>query len=116
MPNSAVKTIAVHQLAIPMRRLVTHASATRRVSESVVVAVELNSGAVGYGETLPRSYVTSESVDSVVEAVVYQPEPKNIHTGSVEWWNSIVATLPDFKAKNTGVALAQEEDDEIDDF
>jgi muconate cycloisomerase len=36
------------------------------VSEPIVVAVELLNGTVGYGETLPRPYVTGETNESVI--------------------------------------------------
>ena len=57
-----VKRITIHTLAIPLRSTVSHAAAIRRIADPVVVAVELRSGVVGYGETLPRSYVTGETV------------------------------------------------------
>ena len=66
---SAVRSINVLPLAIPMRRRVSHASSQRDVADPIVVAVELNSGIVGYGETLPRPYVTGETVESVLAAI-----------------------------------------------
>lgn len=69
MASSAVKSICVFPLAIPLRRKVTHAASERRVTNPIVVAVELNSHVVGYGETLPRSYVTGETVASVIDAI-----------------------------------------------
>ena len=72
-PNRNMKTqvyrIALYPLAIPLRKPFAHAEATRDKAEPVVVSVELTAGAVGYGETLPREYVTGESVDSVIETV-----------------------------------------------
>ncbi len=75
MANSAVKSVMVDQLAIPLRREVAHAASRRSVSQPLVVSVELNSGLVGYGETLPRPYVTGESESSVLQTVerVYCP-------------------------------------------
>ncbi|HRX83563.1 MAG TPA: enolase C-terminal domain-like protein [Phycisphaerae bacterium] len=49
-----------------MRRKVSHAASQRAVSEPIVVAVELLNGTVGYGETLPRPYVTGETNESVI--------------------------------------------------
>lgn len=45
-----------------------HAAGARIHSESVVAAVELADGTVGYGETLPRTYVTGESVERVLSS------------------------------------------------
>jgi muconate cycloisomerase len=65
----AVQRISIFPLAIPLRGKVTHAGAQREVADPVVIAVELDDGTIGYGETLPRPYVTDETADSVVEAV-----------------------------------------------
>ena len=43
-----------------------HAAASRELAEAVVTRVELADGQIGWGETLPRSYVTGETADSVV--------------------------------------------------
>ena len=55
----------VFRTAIPMRGF-EHAAASREVAEAVVVRVEFATGAVGWGETLPRPYVTGETIDSVL--------------------------------------------------
>jgi muconate cycloisomerase len=44
-----------------------HASASRTLAEAVVVRLELSDGSCGWGETLPRPYVTGETIGSVVE-------------------------------------------------
>ncbi len=69
MAASAVKCLTIYPLAIPMRRRVHHASSDRSVADPVVVAIELNSHVVGYGETLPRPYVTGETTASVIDAI-----------------------------------------------
>lgn len=46
-------------------RLFEHAAADRSVSEAIVVRLELSDGSVGWGETLPRRYVTGETLDTV---------------------------------------------------
>lgn len=52
-------------LEIPFKHTVVHASASRSVTESVVVTVHSTEGLVGMGEGCPRRYVTGESVESV---------------------------------------------------
>ena len=42
-----------------------HAAASRDTAEAVVVRLELADGTVGWGETLPRPYVTGETLDTV---------------------------------------------------
>ncbi len=56
----------IYQTSIPMRGF-KHAAAERRVAESIITAVHFDDGAIGWGETLPRPYVTGETMESVVE-------------------------------------------------
>ncbi len=63
----AVKRMTIYPLSFPLGRKVSHATSVRDVSEPIVVAVELMNGAVGYGETLPREYVTGETNTTVLE-------------------------------------------------
>ena len=55
----------VYQTEIPMRSF-EHAAAARNVAKAVVVRLELSDGSVGWGETLPRDYVTGETFASAV--------------------------------------------------
>jgi len=47
---------------IPFRAAFSHSLATRRSSASVIVKVTSDCGAVGYGEGLPRAYVSGETL------------------------------------------------------
>ena len=64
-----VHRVSVFPLSSPLRGRVTHAASQRDHADPVVVAVELTNGIVGYGETLPRPYVTQETVESVVHGI-----------------------------------------------
>jgi len=64
-----VHRVSVFPLSIPLRGRVTHAASQRDHADPVVVAVELTNGIVGYGETVPRPYVTQETVESVVHGI-----------------------------------------------
>ena len=54
----------VYRTAIPMRSF-EHAAASRELAEAIAVRLELSDGSVGWGETLPRDYVTGETLQSV---------------------------------------------------
>ncbi len=56
----------VFRTTIPMRSF-KHAAADRNVAESVVVRVTFADGTIGWGETLPRPYVTGETFESVLD-------------------------------------------------
>jgi len=52
---------------IPFKRKFKHAITARSVSNSVFLKLTLEDGTVGYGESLPREYVTGETTKSVVD-------------------------------------------------
>jgi len=81
MNPSQVQRVHLYPLAIPLRQTFSHAAAERRTADPVVVAVELRTGHVGYGETLPREYVTGETVSSVIEDIARRLLP------GVERWH-----------------------------
>jgi len=63
----------VYRTAVGMRSF-EHAAASRSEAEAVVVRAAFSDGVVGWGETLPRPYVTGETLESVVsdlESVVW---------------------------------------------
>jgi muconate cycloisomerase len=55
--------VSAFRARIPLRRTIRHASHTRTESESLVVRCRLDDGAIGWGEGLPRPYVTGETAD-----------------------------------------------------
>jgi len=58
--------LSIQTLEIPFKHSFSHASATRQETEAVLVKAITASGATGYGEGCPRSYVTGESLSSAV--------------------------------------------------
>ncbi len=54
---------AFHVL-IPLRKPVKHASHARTETDTVVVRCRLDDGSIGWGEGLPRPYVTGEDIDA----------------------------------------------------
>lgn len=75
MPTTAIASISIYHLRIPLKRPVEHAAGVRTAADPVVVAIELQNGTIGYGETLPRPYVTGEDHESVDWAIenVFMP-------------------------------------------
>jgi L-Ala-D/L-Glu epimerase len=58
-----VKEITAWQVRIPLKKPIQHASHTRTETDNVVVRVVLDDGTVGFGEGVPREYVTGETID-----------------------------------------------------
>jgi len=59
-----IRRLDIMALVVPLRTTFRTASLARQTSENVVVRVELEDGTVGFGEGLPREYVTGETVES----------------------------------------------------
>lgn len=58
-----LSNLTIEHLEIPFKMAFSHASATRVITDSVLVSVSSN-GNTGYGESCPRSYVTNETYES----------------------------------------------------
>ena len=65
-PLSIVELEARH-VRIPMRRTITHASHSRSETDNLVVRCRLSDGSVGFGEAVPRDYVTGETIDFALD-------------------------------------------------
>ncbi|HUX00009.1 MAG TPA: enolase C-terminal domain-like protein [Phycisphaerae bacterium] len=63
------KSLEVWAYEIPMRVRFEHAAAGRDTSTGILARLELADGSVGWGEGIPRSYVTGETVASAVESI-----------------------------------------------
>ncbi len=57
--------LSAYHVRIPLKHKVRHASHVREETDSLIVRCELDNGMVGWGEGLPRPYVTGESIDNV---------------------------------------------------
>ena len=60
-----LRHLTAYHVRIPLKHKVRHASHAREETDSVVVRCELDNGAIGWGEGLPRPYVTGETIDNV---------------------------------------------------
>jgi muconate cycloisomerase len=58
-----VELIAFH-VRIPLRKPIRHASHTRSSTDNVIVRCLLENGVEGFGEGVPRDYVTGETIDT----------------------------------------------------
>src|SRR5262245_52963909 len=61
-----VAELQVFHVRIPLRRSVRHASHARSQTDNVVVRCRLDDGTTGWGEGVPREYVTGESIESTL--------------------------------------------------
>ncbi|HVJ79925.1 MAG TPA: hypothetical protein VNC50_02550, partial [Planctomycetia bacterium] len=57
-----VVSLEAFVVRIPLKTTIRHASHSRDSSDNLVVRATLDDGSVGYGEGVPRDYVTGETV------------------------------------------------------
>jgi muconate cycloisomerase len=67
-----ISSLTLFKVAVPLKKVVRHASFERSASENLVVRVRLADGTIGHGEGVPRQYVTGETVDSAFAALESQ--------------------------------------------
>ena len=110
---SRIETIEILPLRIPFTQAFVHSQTSRATSDSVVVRLKGSDGLTGYGEALPRSYVTGEDVPMMVETLrsTLGFEAMKLVIGSgtdalaqiqsfIEGWSSLQPTNPDVVARN----------------
>jgi muconate cycloisomerase len=56
-----------YQVRIPLRRRIRHAAHTRTETDNLLVRCVLEDGSVGFGEGVPRDYVTGETITSALD-------------------------------------------------
>ena len=75
--------LEAHTVSLPLRWRFRHASATRRHNLAVVMVLH-TTGGIGFGEVLPRTYVTGESVAGVLTDLkdIWWPRLKDLSLSS----------------------------------
>lgn len=70
-----LKTIETFLVTLPFRFAFGHSLATRADSTNVIVRVTLDDGTQGYGEGVPRDYVTGENAEAARQSIeqIYAP-------------------------------------------
>ncbi len=63
-------SLTAYHARIPLKRAVKHASHARRANDTFLVRARLDDGTVGWGEGLPREYVTGETIESCFATLV----------------------------------------------
>ncbi len=64
-----IREIQILHVDLPLKRKFRHAITSRALSGSIFLKVILDDGTIGYGESLPRKYVTGETTQSVTNAL-----------------------------------------------
>lgn len=66
MTQSRIQTLEAFHVGIRLKKPIRHASHSRTQNDTLIIRCELTDGSVGWGEGLPRPYVTGETIDSAM--------------------------------------------------
>ncbi len=80
-----IRQLTAHVVRLALKRAFSHASATRRESENVLVRCELADGTIGWGEGVPRSYVTGETPAGCVAQLPSTPLAEQLSADCSSW-------------------------------
>jgi L-alanine-DL-glutamate epimerase-like enolase superfamily enzyme len=65
--------LAAYHIRVPLKKPIRHASCRRTESDNVVARCRLDSGHQGFGEGVPREYVTGETVEHSLQLLKRSP-------------------------------------------
>jgi muconate cycloisomerase len=65
-----VAELIAHHVRIPLKKTIRHASFARDENDSLIVCCRLEDGTTGWGEGLPREYVTGETIDTIFAQLI----------------------------------------------
>jgi L-alanine-DL-glutamate epimerase-like enolase superfamily enzyme len=107
--QTQIYRITLWPLAIPMKAKFSHAVHERELADPVVVCVELANGIVGWGETLPRPYVTGESVGSIQPAIeqAFLPLLSPLRPGCLAEALEVIDALPTIDPDGRPISAAR---------
>ena len=61
-----IREITAYRAHVPLKNTIRHASHTRDASDSLIVCCRFEDGTCGWGEGLPRPYVTGETIETAL--------------------------------------------------
>jgi muconate cycloisomerase len=73
-----------------LRKEFKHASFIRKFSDNLLVRCRLDDGTIGWGEGVPRSYVTGETPEGALEQLAATDLPSQLG-GDCECWTDVIA-------------------------
>jgi L-alanine-DL-glutamate epimerase-like enolase superfamily enzyme len=65
----ALARLECSHVALPLKKTIKHASHERSTSDSLIVRATLDDGTTGFGEGVPRPYVTGETIETAFDAI-----------------------------------------------
>jgi pyrroloquinoline quinone (PQQ) biosynthesis protein C len=84
-----IESITIYKLGIPFHQTFRHSTQSREESDAVIVRVKDSDGQIGYGEALPRPYVTGGTTASMINHVSERLAPGIFSQAWVPGWDTI---------------------------
>lgn len=84
-----VVELEARHVQIPLKRKVTHASHTRTDTDNVVARCVLSDGSTGFGEGVPRDYVTGETIDFSLDLLKRSNLDKQLDSDCTEFLDAV---------------------------
>jgi muconate cycloisomerase len=84
-----IRQLTASIVRLPLKRAFVHASAARQESENVLVRCELADGTVGWGEGVPRSYVTGETPEGCLAQLAATPLAEQLAADCDSWADAV---------------------------
>src|SRR5918996_2496244 len=94
-----IESVAIYQLRIPFHQAFKHALQSREESDAVIVKITDSEGGVGFGESLPRSYVTGETTESLIRRIREHLAPRILRESFTPGWETVEylkSVMPDW--------------------
>ena len=80
-----IAELIAYQIRVPLKREIRHASAARSESHNLLVCCRLADGSEGWGEGVPREYVTGETVEGAFEQLAITPLAEQLSAACSDW-------------------------------
>ncbi len=83
-----IDAITIYKLRIPFHLAFRHAAQSREESDAVIVQIKDSAGRIGYGEALPRPYVTGEDSTSMIAHLRQRLAPRIFGQTWIPGWET----------------------------
>jgi L-Ala-D/L-Glu epimerase len=77
--------LRAYVIQLPLRRKIQHASASRTDSQNILVQCRLQEGTTGWGEGVPREYVTSETAQGAMQQLTRTALAEQLDKECYDW-------------------------------
>ena len=101
-----ISRLTAYQVSVPLKRKIKHALFSRSESTSIIVKCQLADGTTGWGESVPRTYVTGESAESVFDQFA-ATDFRFLVENHLETIEDVVQVCSEFKLSEPTEAPAQ---------